>query len=235
MAESQGGVVLSTEQARRVYDRIGARQDTQSFYERPALDRMVRAADFGNARSVVELGCGTGSFAKRLLERELPPDATYAGFDVSPTMVGLARDRLEAFGGRASVNLTEGSVQLPVAEGSGDRFVSNYVLDLLPEPTVRDVMAEAARVLRPGGRLCLVSLTFGCTVVSKGVIAVWRAVHRLSPVLTGGCRPITLDRFVHAEAWRVLEEATVVSWGVPSEVLVAERRPGLDNEPGVRT
>ena len=227
--------MLSAEQTRRVYDRIGARQDSQGFYENPALDHLVRAAGFGQAQAVVELGCGTGRFATRLLDDELPEDATYAGFDISPTMVGLARERLQPFGKRAAVMLTDGSVELPLVDSCCDRFVSNYVLDLLPEPAIRAVVGEAARVLRPGGRLCLVGLTFGCTFASKGVIAVWRMVHRLSPVLTGGCRPVELDRFVGTEVWRILEETTVVSWGVPSQIMVAEIRPDSNRgrrEPG---
>ncbi len=216
--------MLSSEQVRRVYDRIGARQDTQGFYERPALDRLIRAGEFGHAQAVVELGCGTGSFAKRLLEDEVPEDATYAGFDISPTMVGLAKERLATFGERASITLTDGSVELSLGAGCCDRFVSNYVLDLLPEETIRVVMREAARVVRPGGRLCVVSLAFGTTVISKAVIAMWRTVHHLSPMLTGGCRPIELGRYVASGSWRILDQATIVSWGVPSDVLVAERR-----------
>jgi ubiquinone/menaquinone biosynthesis C-methylase UbiE len=220
--------VLSAEQARRVYDRIGARQDTQGFYENPALDRLVRAASFGQAQAVVELGCGTGRFAKRLLNDELPEHASYAGFDISPTMVGLARERLQPFRERAAVTLTDGSVELPLADRCCDRFVSNYVLDLLPEETIRAVVREAARVLRPGGRLCVVSLTFGTTVASRAVIAVWRTVHRVSPGLTGGCRPIDLGRFVQSDPWRVMGDTALVSWGVPSEVVVAELGAGSD-------
>jgi hypothetical protein len=43
--------MLSTEQARRVYDRLGAKQDTQAFYENPAFDRLIAAGDFNNCHT----------------------------------------------------------------------------------------------------------------------------------------------------------------------------------------
>ena len=61
--------------ARRFYDRFGSRQDTQGFYENPALDDLVKHANFERALSVLEFGCGTGSFARRLFEAVLPADA----------------------------------------------------------------------------------------------------------------------------------------------------------------
>ena len=58
---------LTTEQAAAVYDRIGRWQDTQAFYEYRAVEDLVRSGDFEQARSVVEVGCGTGALAERLL------------------------------------------------------------------------------------------------------------------------------------------------------------------------
>ena len=68
--------------ARRFYDRFGSRQDTQGFYENPALDDLVKYTDFEHARPVLEFGCGTGSFARRLSETDLPVKAHYLGLDI---------------------------------------------------------------------------------------------------------------------------------------------------------
>jgi hypothetical protein len=54
--------MLSHEEARAFYDWFGARQDSQRFYEDPALCDLLGHADFGEARSVFEFGCGTGRF-----------------------------------------------------------------------------------------------------------------------------------------------------------------------------
>ncbi len=86
---------FTPDDARQFYDRFGSRQDTQGFYENPALDDLVKHADFEHARSVLEFGCGTGSFALRLFDAMLPADAQYLGLDISGTMIGVATTRLE--------------------------------------------------------------------------------------------------------------------------------------------
>lgn len=108
--------MLTRDEARRFYDRFGARQDSQAFYEDRALDALIRAGDFENARSVVEFGCGTGRLAARLLGELLPPSTTYVGFDLSATMVSLARERLRELGERVRVEPSDGSAGLPLPE-----------------------------------------------------------------------------------------------------------------------
>ena len=118
---------FTPDDARRFYDRFGSRQDTQGFYENPALDDLVKHADFEHARSVLEFGCGTGSFARRLFETVLPADARYLGLDISGTMIGLATRRLEPWQDRTEVRQTDGTPCLPVPDTSFDRFLATYV------------------------------------------------------------------------------------------------------------
>jgi ubiquinone/menaquinone biosynthesis C-methylase UbiE len=221
--KEMSNAMLTTEQARRVYDRIGSKQDTQAFYENAALDRLVAAADFKHARHAVEFGCGTGRFALRLLQRELPEQSTYSGFDLSSTMVGIARERLAPYGTRASVTQTDGSPRLPLADASCDRFVSTYVFDLLTGSHIEAVVKEAHRLLSPDGLLCITSLTHGQGMVSKSLMALWKALQRLSAPLVGGCRPIGVSQYVPADKWQVKLSTVLVRWGVPSEVFVARR------------
>jgi ubiquinone/menaquinone biosynthesis C-methylase UbiE len=213
--------MFTPEQARRFYNRFGRKQDTQSFYENPALDKLVESGDFENAHDIVEFGCGTARFALRLFNECLPADAGYRGFDISATMVDISKGRLDGFKNRASVTLTNGSVELPAEDGSCDRFISNYVLDLLPVEQISAVIHEAYRILRNNGLLCVTSLTFGKGAVSRTIIAIWRAIHSATPSLVGGCRPIEVARFISEQQWQIKNNQTVVSWGIPSDVLVA--------------
>jgi ubiquinone/menaquinone biosynthesis C-methylase UbiE len=214
--------VLTHEQARRVYDRIGALQDSQGFYEARAVRLLVRHADFASAHTVFELGCGTGRFARRLLTGCLPSDASYRATDLSPKMVRLARRRLEPFLARASVTLSEGGAPDAEPAASIDRFVSNYVLDLLPEAEIRAVLGCARRMLRPGGRLCLVSLTTGVGRASRVIARGWTWLQARWPAAVGGCRPLELRTYLRGDEWTIRFQQKVVSFGVPSEVVVAE-------------
>ena len=216
---------LSHQEARRVYDRIGARQDTQAFYEDVATRELLRHGDFASAVAVFEFGCGTGRFARTLLDHHLGPTATYRGVDVSPNLVGLAQRRLAAFADRARVVLTDGEPPTSEPPASFDRFVSNYVFDLLSEADIAAVVSEAHRMLRPGGLLLLASLSPGHGVVSRAVIGVWSFLHGVDPRLVAGCRPIQLLRFLEEGRWKIRHHRALSPFGLPCEAVVAESLP----------
>jgi ubiquinone/menaquinone biosynthesis C-methylase UbiE len=220
---SEVSTTLSHQEARSVYDRMGRWLDTQAFYEDAATGDLVRQARFEAAEAVFEFGCGTGRFAQLLLSQHLPPHARYRAWDVSPKMVGLARARLAAFAGRAEIVLSEGGPPASEPADSCDRFVSNYVLDLLSESDIRAVIGEARRMLRPGGLLCLASLSAPHGPFSGALMAVWSALHARSPALTGGCRPIDLLSFVNDGEWKLRHHGAFTPLGIPSETIVAER------------
>jgi SAM-dependent methyltransferase len=214
---------FTPDDARRFYDRFGSRQDTQGFYENPALDDLVEHADFEHAHSVLEFGCGTGSFASRLLETPLPAHAHYLGLDISGTMIGLATNRLEPCQDRAEVRQADGTPCLPVPDASFDRFLATYVFDLLdPESSLR-LIAEAHRALIPGGLLCTADLTQGTRAFSRFVSRLWTSICDRWPGLVGGCRPIHLAEQLEPERWRIRHHRAVAAFGICSEVLVAER------------
>ena len=214
--------ILSHSRARSVYDRIGRLQDTQAFYEDRAVDILFERGDFEHAHVVVEFGAGTGRHAARLLGTRLPARATYQGYDVSPKMVETASRRLLPWGPRARVTLTDGSPQLELPDGSVDRVLSTYVVDLLSEQDVRSFLRSAHRVLRPGGRLCLASAAPGETVLSRVVMGSMAMAQHACPALVGGCRPLDLRPFFADNTWRVLHSENVRVFGISSQAIVAE-------------
>jgi protein-L-isoaspartate O-methyltransferase len=137
-------------------------------------------------------------------------------------MVALAYARLDRFGARVTVREGDWSA-LHDPRASFDRIVSSYVLDLLPEQAIANVIDASARALAEGGRLCLVGLTFGNTPLSRIVAGGWHALFRLSPRLVGGCRPIRLRPRFEMGGWHLVHHSVVTSFGVPSEVVVADR------------
>ena len=220
----------SVPEAKRFYDRFGRLQDVQALYEGRALRWLEEAGRFEAARSVFEFGCGTGAFARRLLDRRLPDDARYLGVDVSETMVRIARRRLRPWRDRADVRLVSGELPLDEPSGAYDRFVSNYVFDLLTEHEIAGALSEAHRILQPDGLLCLASLTYGATPAARAVTRLWLAIHRRKPWWIGGCRPIELLEFVGPPAWTVLERRVITQLGVSSEAVVARKRAFGDGQ-----
>ena len=138
-------------------------------------------------------------------------------------MVQLAQDRLSIYATRADVILTEGEPPTGEPAGSCDRFVSNYVFDLLSHEDIRTVLREAHRMLRPGGLLCLAGLTSGTGVASRIVASVIGWVQPKCPALVGGCRPVDLLPLLPESQWQLQHHLKVVAFGLPSEVVVAKR------------
>jgi len=206
---------------RTVYDRTGRWQDVQAVYEAPAVDALIAHGAFEEADTLFEIGCGTGRVAERLLRNHTPPDVRYVGVDLSSTMVGLSRERLSAFGGRAEVVQTEGEFAYDRPDGSQDRVVATYVLDLLSPAEVGALLAEAHRLLAPEGRLCLAGLTWGERPLGRCVAAAWAALHAVRAEWVGGCRPLRVRSFLPDDRWQVRHREIVRAWGVPSEVVVA--------------
>ncbi len=217
--------MLSRDEARAFYDRFGAKQDSQGFYEDAPLAELVEHADFDEAEAVFEFGCGTGRFAESLLEHHLPLTASYRGVDLSETMVALARERVKRFENRAEVAHSDGSMRISAPEGTVDRVVSTYVLDLLPDEDIRKFLGESLRVLTGDGKLCLAGLTRGTTVLSRLVTLAWSLIYWLRPALVGGCRSVRMLDYLDDGDWEILYRRVVIRYGIPSEVIVATPRP----------
>ncbi len=218
------GRYLTPEQASRAYDRIGRFQDWQAVYESRAIRELIRLGSFNSAKSVFEFGCGTGAFAVKLLKAYVSPECRYVGVDVSPRMLALSASRLKTWAGRAETKLVHGSPRLHEPDGAFDRFVSNYVFDLLAPEYAATIISEAHRILSSGGKLCLVSLGRGTSGLSRIVTALWETVWRLKPEFVGGCRPVDLRNLLRPGDWYIDHHRSVASFGIMSDVLVASRR-----------
>ena len=214
-------MVLTPSQVRTFYDRFGRKQDAQALYENAALDDLIAHAAFDQADSIFEFGCGTGRLASRLLTEHLPRSASYFGIDISKTMIDISGQHISPFADQAEVALSNGSMYFPLSDHSVDRVVSTYVFDLLSETDIRKAISEAHRVLKPNGKLCLVSLTKGNSITSRVVSGLWSALFYLHAPLVGGCRPIRIESFISRQRWSVEYCNVVTQFGVPSEVLVA--------------
>ena len=100
--------------------------------------------------TIGDLGCGTGELTEALAAGA----AQVIAVDDSEAMLAAARGR---FNGRGNVELRQGRIEsLPIADGELDAATLVLVLHYLADPAV--AVREAARTLRPGGRLLLVDM-----------------------------------------------------------------------------
>lgn len=110
----------------------------------------VRFSEMRAGETVVDLGCGAG-IDTILAARKVGDTGRVIGVDLSPEMLSLAAASLRAAGVHNASLLAAEMERLPVPSEAADWIVSNCALNLSPEKPA--VMAEMARVLRPGGRI----------------------------------------------------------------------------------
>ncbi|WP_067713293.1 class I SAM-dependent methyltransferase [Nocardia yamanashiensis] len=125
------------------YDAEAANYDrTRGGEERAeAAAAAVRTLLPRNTRTVVDVACGTGIVSARLHA----PNRTVLGVDLSAGMLAYARPRLRGAAVRAD------ATRLPLADSTIDAVIFMWLLHLVDAETADRAVAEAARVLRPGG------------------------------------------------------------------------------------
>ncbi len=133
-------------------------------------------------------------------------------------MLNLTRERTQAPLCQADAR------QIPFEWGSFDRLYAAYVLDLLPYGALPELLSDFYQLLKPGGRAVLLALTGGIDLPSRSLVAAWKLVYVISPVACGGCRPLQLQELVRKAGFDRVEREVIVQLGLPSEVIVADRR-----------
>jgi len=141
---------LAEVSVREGYARWAARYDQDDNPTRDADAAVVRAwlDDALAELDVLELGCGTGKNTAALAAAR-----SVVALDLSEPMLVRAAERAP-FARFVQHDLTE--VPWPLQPGEFDRALANLVLEHIAD--VRPVIAQLARVLRPGGRALLVEL-----------------------------------------------------------------------------
>jgi phosphatidylethanolamine/phosphatidyl-N-methylethanolamine N-methyltransferase len=123
-----------------IYDRLAA---VFTATRRRAVEQLALRP----GERVLIVGCGTG------LDLEfIPPTTTVSGIDVSPGMLARAQRRAERLGHGADLRVGDAR-ELPWPDAAFDVIVLHFILAVAPEP--ERIAREAARVLRPGGRVSI--------------------------------------------------------------------------------
>jgi ArsR family transcriptional regulator len=163
-AETDGWAAAEQDELRLEARLRARREGAQEFFAGAAQEWEALRAELYGARfereallallprawTVADLGCGAGTLSAALA----PHVAKVIAVDQSAAMLRTARRRLE---GAGNVELHRAELEaLPLPDASCDAALAVLVLTYVAE--VGPVLAEAARVLRPGGRLVVVDL-----------------------------------------------------------------------------
>jgi len=158
---------------------------------------------------LLDIGTGTG----RLLELLAPRIAAGVGIDASRAMLALARTRLAKPGLRHCAVRLADMYRLPLPDASFDAVILQMVLHYAEDPA--SVLAEASRVLRPGGALVVVDLAR-----HEGGEAIDRLAHRWP-----GFSDTAINEFLNGAG---LHPGATLSIPGPFEVRLWSGRRGAD-------
>ena len=181
-------------------------------------DRIVELADPRAGEAAVDIGAGTGLLTLALAARGVRVWAV----DISPSMCEYLRAKAASAELDDVEAVVSSAVSLPLVDNCVDLVVSNYCFHHLSDPDKRRAVAEAYRVLRPGGRLVFGDMMFSLAVaqprdrrvvrekvaalVRKGPGGLWRLAKNAFRVITG-----RWEQPARSEWWRAaLEDAGFV-------------------------
>jgi ubiquinone/menaquinone biosynthesis C-methylase UbiE len=202
-----------TERVRRVQDKGAPKYDGQMrFFDRVLFEGGREWACSRARGAVLEIAVGTG--------RNLPyhrDDVSLTGIELSPEMLKIAKRRAGELGREADFRLGDAQ-NLDFPDASFDSVVCTLALCTIPDD--RAAVAEAYRVLRPGGRFSLLEHVRSPVRAVRGV---QRLIEPLS--LRFEADHLTREPLEHLGAVGFeVEEQERSKWGIVERVLA--RKPG---------
>jgi arsenite methyltransferase len=148
-------------------------------------------ADLKPGEVVIDLGAGAG-FDCFLAARAVGPDGLVIGVDMTPEMVGKARENARK-AGYGNIDFRLGEIEhLPVADGTADVVISNCVINLSPDKQA--VYREAFRVLKPGGRIAVSDVVATAELPAEW----WEDMRLLSSCISGAETVDTVEAMLRA-------------------------------------
>lgn len=152
--EAYGAIAADTTHvAKLLYDEDQLRGVPRSAVSRAlGVNNHLRHAEIEPGETILDLGCG-GGIDSIIAARRTGPGGRVIALDFLPEMLAAAA-AAAAEAGLDNVETLAGEMEsIPLPDDSVDHIISNGVINLSPRKA--RVVAECARVLRPGGMLCV--------------------------------------------------------------------------------
>jgi demethylmenaquinone methyltransferase/2-methoxy-6-polyprenyl-1,4-benzoquinol methylase len=203
-------------QTRRFYDRIAPFYDILSERtEWPVRHRALAVLHAQPGERILEIGPGTGHNLVALA-RAVAPHGHVHGLDFSEAMLAHARTLIQRSDLSDRVTLRWGdAVNLPYLNHTMDGVLMTFTLELFDTAEMPVALTECRRVLRPGGRIVVASLTKDADASVIQRLLEWTHVHLPQVV---DCRPIHARQALADAGFRIVSAEVVHAW-VPVEVV----------------
>ena len=222
MEASVKRVNRSKEAARASYNRLSRWYDviagsTEQKYRDWGLEKLSTQP----GEKILEVGFGTGHCLVALA-KAVGPQGRVIGLDISDGMLAIAQDRLRQDGlsERADLHLGDAAKLDFIAAGSLDGVFMSFTLELFDNPEIPRVLQECHRILKPGGRITVVSMTK--TNPPGMAVRMYEWFHEVMPNYAD-CRPIFARQALEQSGFVIQDRSVSSMWGLPVEIVLGKK------------
>ncbi len=212
----------SKEEARSSYNVLSRWYDLLvGWGERRYREVGLRKLGAREGEDVLEIGFGTGH-CTLALARAVGGSGEVYGLDISEGMRNITRSRLEKAGLADRVQLELGdAVRLPFEANSMDAVFTSFTLELFDTPEIPIVLQQCGRVLRAGGRICVVAMSKEGRDSKARRFYEWG--HSRFPSYID-CRPIYVRKALEEAGFEIVDTTTMPYWGLPVEIVLGQKQ-----------
>jgi demethylmenaquinone methyltransferase/2-methoxy-6-polyprenyl-1,4-benzoquinol methylase len=211
-------VTRSKAQAKESYDSMSPFYDLfAGGFEQRYRDMALKRLNVAGGESVLEIGFGTGHCLEQLAEAVGAGGRVY-GIDISSGMLAVSRRRLEKAKLWDRVELIcDDALEMPYPDGKFDAVFMSFALELLDSPEIPQALAGIRRVLRPNGRLGVVSMSKGDGTAP--LLGLYEWFHQKLPQYVD-CRPIHVEQSIKTAGFEIQFREQVSLMGLPAEIVI---------------
>lgn len=221
--KSQASAILpvprSKEEAKQFYNRISRFYDyLTGAFERKYADMALEQLSVQEGETVLEIGFGPGHCLKRIA-RSVGQTGKAYGIDISLGMLEVAKRRLKKARLIDRVELSCGdAASLPYGDNAFDAAFMSFTLELFDTPEISKVLEEVKKVLRPMGRLGVVSMSKenGGSLLFR----LYEWAHKKWPKYVD-CRPIYVKSLLVDAGYKIQVKHKARLMGLPLEIVIA--------------
>jgi demethylmenaquinone methyltransferase/2-methoxy-6-polyprenyl-1,4-benzoquinol methylase len=143
------------------------------------------------------------------------------GIDISSGMFVASRRRLEKAGLWSRVELTcDDAMEMPYADNKFDAVFSSFTIELFDSPEIPHVLTEIKRVLRPKGRVGIVSMSKEGE--ASTLLKLYEWFHKVLPQYID-CRPIYLEKSIKDAGFVIQNKEQISLIGLWGEIVIGTK------------
>jgi ubiquinone/menaquinone biosynthesis C-methylase UbiE len=210
-------VTRTKEQAKESYNKMSKSYDSFGRFERKYKIEGLTKLRILQQERILEIGFGTGSITT-LIAEAVGEGGMVHGIDLSEKMKEIAQLKINKLNFERRVKLETGDAcKLPYSSDFFDGIYISFTLELFDTTEIPIVLQECQRVLKHGGRICIISLSKKGK--HKKITKFYEWIHKKYPVSID-CRPIYAEEALKQSSFTIKESKLMNMWGLGVEIIL---------------